>query len=448
MSATSFDIAEEPQQGSSALAFVLMYTLTALQAGIRLASGDPEQVRAGVLLLLLTPVTIFIFQRAARSDPEATFLLRMLVLAWVAKLLAMEFRLYLLFNVYHGADTVAYHEAATAIAATLASGGFPELTNFWGTEFVELVAGVLYFFTGPSMVGAWVVFGWLGLLGMLLHYKAFALSLVGSNRRLYMALLFFYPSILMWTGSLGKDALSAFFLGVTAYGVSALNRRGLTMGTLLLVLVGPGGVFLVRPHLAAIVAVALTAVMLARPIRAGALTPIIRIAGFGILAGLAFLVIKTSASFLNIEDLSFEGVTGFIQEQQEHSSVGGSAFEGGFPTTPQALGLAIITVLFRPFLWEAGTGLGLISALEGTFLLLMLTFRLRNIFRVVADATRNAYLAFSVFYAALFVVFFSAISNFGILVRQRVQLLPFILIWLAYRRVGPEDTPPDLDSTG
>ncbi|HEX2375354.1 MAG TPA: hypothetical protein VHO93_15345, partial [Actinomycetota bacterium] len=54
------------------------------------------------------------------------------------------------------------------------------------------------------------------------------------------------------------------------------------------------------------------------------------------------------------------------------------------------------------------------------------------------------YVAFVAVYSLLFVFAFSTISNFGILARERTQVLPFFLVLLAIPalRRGPEPAAP------
>ena len=44
---------------------------------------------------------------------------------------------------------------------------------------------------------------------------------------------------------------------------------------------------------------------------------------------------------------------------------------------------------------------------------------------------RTPYVVFALAYTAMFVLAFSAIGNFGLLTRQRTQVLPFVLVLLA-----------------
>jgi hypothetical protein len=428
------------------LAIVLALLVIGLGLTGWLETGGELEPVAVILLVGLTIAAIPIFRRAARNDPDGPFLFQVLFAAWLAKLAAMSVKLYLLNSVFGGAaDAVQYDAAGRAIAADLASGVLPQIQNIWGTDFVELLTGLFFFVTGPSFVGAWIVWSFLGTMGMLLQYKAFVTAFPAGNRRLYMALVFFAPSILMWTNALGKDALMAFTLGITAYGAARASRSSLSVRNLLIIGLGLGGALLVRPHVAAILMAGLVAVVLLRPIRAGMLTPVIRVATLLGFAVLAVFVVRTAATFINVDDLSVEGVTEFMETEQAQTEQGGSSFTGAFPTTPQGLGLAIVTVLFRPFPWEAPGLLGLAASAESMVILGLLLWRLGNVLRAWIYAFRDGYLAFQVVYVTLFVFFFSTIANFGILVRQRVQLLPFLFVLLAYQLVRQESTEAQLE---
>jgi hypothetical protein len=50
----------------------------------------------------------------------------------------------------------------------------------------------------------------------------------------------------------------------------------------------------------------------------------------------------------------------------------------------------------------------------------------------------NSYIVFAVVYASAFIVAFSGFSNFGILARQRVLMLPLFLVLLALPTLDEE----------
>jgi cell division septum initiation protein DivIVA len=87
-----------------------------------------------------------------------------------------------------------------------------------------------------------------------------------------------------------------------------------------------------------------------------------------------------------------------------------------------------VTVLFRPLIFDAHNAQTLITAVEGTFLLLLSLVRIRWAIAAIGSWRRQAYVIFAVLFAGMFVVAFSGVANFGLLARERVQLLPFYLV--------------------
>ena len=92
---------------------------------------------------------------------------------------------------------------------------------------------------------------------------------------------------------------------------------------------------------------------------------------------------------------------------------------------------AFVTVFFRPFPFEVSTAQGLMSAAEGALLVLLAILSWRRIRSIPRLFRTRPYVAFCVGYVLVFVYAFSSFSNFGILARQRVQALPFLLVFLA-----------------
>ena len=110
---------------------------------------------------------------------------------------------------------------------------------------------------------------------------------------------------------------------------------------------------------------------------------------------------------------------------------GGSAFGGAALSSPFGLPWAIVTVLFRPFPWEADSAQAIAAALEG-LLFMYLTWRYRaSVLGSVRLIRRSPYVTWCIAYVLGYVVIFSGFSNFGILVRQRSLALPAFLVLLA-----------------
>ena len=139
-----------------------------------------------------------------------------------------------------------------------------------------------------------------------------------------------------------------------------------------------------------------------------------------------------------------DGVTSVLAETQRRTNQGGSNFQA--PSTGVSLAklpFAAVTILFRPFPFEVHNAQAAITALESSLLLCLTLARRRAIWHAVRHLRRWPYVAFILVYSGLFVVAFSSIANFGILARERTQLLPFFLVLLAVpaSRPRPASTP-------
>jgi hypothetical protein len=119
-------------------------------------------------------------------------------------------------------------------------------------------------------------------------------------------------------------------------------------------------------------------------------------------------------------------------ESTRRTGQGGSTFDAPSAIgSPAKLPLAIVTVFFRPFPFEAHNAQVAVTALESTLLLCLLLSRRRGVWQALRHPRRRPYVAFVAVYSLLFVFAFSTISNFGILARERTQVLPFFLVLLA-----------------
>jgi hypothetical protein len=408
---------------------VLGFVLTlAWGLGMLLSVKDMQTIRATVVLSALVVLSLVVFWAVSRGDPEGPLLFTVLLASFLLKLLAAYFR----FSSGLLADAIVYNKIGEDVAATLAAGEWPEMDRYWSTGFVRLLTGMVYLVTGPTFYGATILWAWFGLVGMLLFYKAFTVAFPNGHRRLYMALILLYPSMLLWTSSLGKDALMVMALGMGVYGAARLHRRLDTPGLWWLAL-GTAGMLMVRPHVVGLFVVALVASMLVRPIRAGLLSPVLRLAGLAVLVPAAFMVLSTAAGFIRLESLTAEGVFGFVEDVGRRTEQGGAAFARVNPRTPLGFAVGALTVLFRPFPWEAHTAFALVTALEGMGLLALTVWRWKSVRAAVLGVRERTFLVLVVVYVVLFLFFFASMGNFGIIARQRVQVYPLLFMLLAYR---------------
>jgi uncharacterized membrane protein YfcA len=123
---------------------------------------------------------------------------------------------------------------------------------------------------------------------------------------------------------------------------------------------------------------------------------------------------------------------------KNNTEYGGAKYDLGIMDfTPigmlKAMPISIFTAFYRPFVWEAGSLFILISAIE-TLILLLLTISLifrSGVFLFIKRIRENEFLVMaSVF--TLIVGFFAGYTSglFGVLVRFKAPLLPFLYILL------------------
>lgn len=379
-------------------------------------------------------VSIPVLRRQARreGDPQ---LLWLLLLALTLKLAGAVIRHFVAFQVYEGgSDAVGYHDAGIRWmeqiqSGQLDSGGEP-LT---GTNFLELITGVVYTVIGPSLLGGFLVFSWLGFWGLFLFYRAFSMAVPEGSRRTYARLLFFLPSLIFWPSSVGKEAWMMLTLGIASFGAATI-LSGRTLRGLLPFGAGLWLAAQVRPHIASLVALSAAGAVLLRSSRrtTSPFAPLAKLLSVTILAVIALVVAIRAERYLTQSRVDTRaGVAGVLAEVNRRTAQGGSEFSPRVVKSPLDVPLAVFTALFRPLLIEADSPQVAISAAETSFLLAVALVRWRSILTAIQRIPRRPYLGLAVASVVLISAAFSAIANFGILARERVQTLPFFLVLLS-----------------
>jgi cell division septum initiation protein DivIVA len=364
---------------------------------------------------------------------ESDVLLWVLIAALVLKLASAVARHYVAVDLYSGAsDAIGYHEEGLRLRAQFLAGNFNTgLSPLTSTNFIRFLTGIVYTIIGPSKLGGFMAFSWLGFWGQFLLYRAFTIAVPGGRHRTYALLIFFLPSLLFWPSSIGKEAWMLFALGIAAYGAARL-LTGSTMRGLLGAGLGLWLAALARPHVAGMAGIALAGAYLLRPAKAELreLAPLAKMISLVILAVAAAVLIARTDEFLKRSGIDTRvGVTSVVEDVRARTDEGGSEFEPSpILESPQLAPIGIVTVLFRPSILEAHNVQTLLTAIEGTFLILLTLVRLRWAIAAVGSWRRQPYVVFALLFAGMFVVAFSGVANFGLLARERVQLLPFYLV--------------------
>jgi hypothetical protein len=406
----------------------------ALTGGVLfLFSSTSEATSALVLAALLFGLSLPVLVRAARREEDRT-LFWLLALALGLKLAGAVANYYVAYRIYGGiADADYYHDGGVQLAPRFEGGNLLRVfEGATGTDFIRALTGFIYSLVGPNSLSGFVVFSWLGFWGMFLFYRAFRLAVPEGNARTYALLLFFLPSMLFWPSAIGKEAWMLFGLGVAGYGAARV-MVGRTWRGLAVTASGLWLAALVRPHVAGLMAIALVAGYLVRRPRRelGVIGPIAKGIALVAIITLAFLLVQRTNRFF--EESNFEtgtGIVSLLQQTTERNAFGGSQYSASILESPGRAPIGVATVLFRPLIFDAHNVQATLAGAEGTFLLLFFFFRFRWVWAAVRSIRRQPYVALAAVYVALFVVAFSAFANFGLLARERVQLMPLFLIFV------------------
>ncbi len=380
-----------------------------------------------VSVALVGLVAAFFLPKAVARD--GTLSLPFVATALLLHLVGSLLRYVIIQAVYHGvADANGYYGAGKVFAPLFRSLQFPPLHSpYFGTPFINWTTGILFALIGSTLLGGFVVHSALAFVGGWYFYKAFRIAFPDGDHRLFAILIFYLPSMWYWPSSLGKDSLVMLFLGLAVYGVALLFRGGMLRGFVPASL-GLLGAFMIRPPIATALMVAAAAAFLLRPARRRSpqITALTWLVMVPMLSLIAFFTVTHTAAYLG----NSNAVEAFqaAQSTEFHTGLTGSNFTPPNPLSPVGFPEAVITTNFRPFPWEAGGLFPTLTSLEGVVLGLLIVLRRRQIWRGLARWRTNGMMLFASAAFLAFSVILSSLSNFGLLARQRTQVLPFLFM--------------------
>ena len=144
-------------------------------------------------------------------------------------------------------------------------------------------------------------------------------------------------------------------------------------------------------------------------------------------------LLRQAVNFVGVEGTDFKSSVDRLREQSHSTQTGGSAYNEG-----ESLPRRVIQgpfLAFRPFPWEVHSAMSGFAALEGLGLLIFAWCKRRDFWALV-HRWRDPYVLFILVYSLEFaVIFAAATSNFGILVRQRIMMVPVFLMLFCVPRV-------------
>lgn len=307
--------------------------------------------------------------------------------------------------------------------------------------FVPRIYAPLMIITYKSFILSTIIAALIGFSGLWKLFIVFCKLYPRLEKKFAIAILYF-PSILFWSSGLLKDTLAVAALGwivYSFYNFAILYKFRIKY--IVVIIICSIIIINIKSYIFAALLPGLLVWLFFKQlssIKSGVIKFIVApVLGVFIIGGFALLMSNLSGEMGAYGDVdkSLEQAK-IIQEDLKRTEQYGENYYdiGAFDATPAGViskaPIAIISGIFRPFIWEARNPFILLSGLENLFTLiltLVILFKTKFIGtprRIVEDPL----VLFSIIFTIMFAFGIGmASANFGALVRYRIPLMPFFI---------------------
>ncbi len=301
---------------------------------------------------------------------------------------------------------------------------------------------IFYLLSFGSYVGTTILFD-LALYFVVWRFYKMLISYFKGNEKYLAFALLFIPSVAFWSSGILKDGwtyIGILGIYVSFYHVFFTHKK--ILFNLMVFLFWSYIVFSIRPFMFYL-AFASVLIWLAFSAMKAIKSNFIRVIVFPFIALLFWtfgtITLAKTGTMANSRYESVDAMletAWIIQDDLKKDYYGGNSFNiGEFePTLPGILKMApkaIISGIFRPFIWEGEGFLTKFSGLENVVLMILLTYAFieTGFFKTIKGILQNPLLLSLAVFAVTFAFLVGlTTANFGALVRYRIPVLTFIII--------------------
>jgi len=307
-----------------------------------------------------------------------------------------------------------------------------------GVPFISSIARLFAPFTSlfpDPFLMLFIPFSLMAFIGSLFFIKILRQMNIRTGKPAYF-FAFFMPNLVFWTCILGKDSLVYFSMMGFFSSLLSLRKR-MTRASILGLVFFSAMIYFPRPH---ILVVVLAALMLGQFFEGKKFTVFnMLIIGVALL-GLVFIVNRAASHVgLTAEDESVTDVLSADKAKERLDQIagavtseeGGSNIDLGTVTWAKAPLYALFW-LTVPYPWHIKKAIHLFGFLDATIIQLTLLYiflHWKKLLRT-SELPYKKFMFFMILMSAS--VFGMAQSNFGLIVRQRIMVLPFIFIFFLF----------------
>lgn len=282
-------------------------------------------------------------------------------------------------------------------------------------------------YLNASYLDCYMIFQTFGFLGILILCRCFQEiqeKVQVPYRSEYIALLFL-PSVNFWSCAIGKDAPLFFAISLCVWSMLKLGQR------FLYACAGLGVMVFFRAHIALLATSAVAAAaFFERSTTLGRKLGLLCLALVG-----TGLVLGPAMRAINFDQASTPSIASYVEQQQSIYATAG----GGTAVVNASLPMRILSLLFRPFFFDAHGFLGLVASVENLAVVIASLYALVR-WRDIAHLVRRVlFVRFLLIYAAVLLFSLALVYyNVGLGLRERTMAYPMVFCLLvalwAYRR--------------
>lgn len=323
---------------------------------------------------------------------------------------------YLWYVTNNGGDALSYFKKA----------GLGEFDLWPGSPAVLMINSVFIYGLSFSLLGAFLVNNIFGFLGLIAFKGAldFATCHKGKILQRLAWVIVLLPSISFWSSALGKDSISFMATGFALWAALKLEKRAVLMAFSIFMM------FLVRPHMAGMLVIALAFSMVL-----SAKVSLMRRLVVGVAAvAIAGVLVPFALQYAGVSDpSSTEAVMEYMEGRQGVNMHGG----GSVDIASMSLPMKLFTYVFRPSLLEARNIFTFAAAIDNLILLYLFIAGGYALIKKKTEKFSENRKFMWIYVALAWFVLAMTTANLGIAVRQKWMFAP-MLIFLLISLIGKE----------
>jgi len=355
---------------------------------------------------------------------------------------------------YNGGDTFTYFEEGTKLTALARSDIFLYIRFLWSGDesfdawnsLVSLQPRALFMIKVVSVVNLlshdnyWIS-------ALYFSFFSFAATWIlvrtiiqfnASLRYAAVVSFLFFPSVVFWSSGLIKEslAMASLFLLIAVYLKIWMYKR-LRWWEYLLILVNLWLLWRLKYYYLAVFLPIATASLAVRILFKGRWRTALVVARIGVWFAVLLLPLTVIATLRPnfLPERFLQVVVSNYREYHRLSDPEDLIYYNRLEPTIRSIventPCALISGLYRPFYWEAGTLLKQLTALENILLLLLSTGALINVAKLYRSPNRLLLFSAGLYIVLLCVFLALSTPNFGTLARYRVGFLPFFILLIS-----------------